>query len=110
VKSTIHWVSAQHALDFEARLYNDLFRRENAGEENEPEDFTASINPNSLEVRTSAKIEPSVKGVEPGSRYQFERIGYFCVDKDSTSEKLVFNRTVTLRDTWAKIEKSQRAS
>ena len=110
VKSTIHWVSAAHAVDFEARLYNDLFRRENAGEENEPEDFTAAINPNSLEIRTSAKIEPSVKGVEPGRRYQFERLGYFCVDKDSTAESLVFNRTATLRDSWAKIEKSQKAS
>ncbi|MFN0169254.1 MAG: glutamine--tRNA ligase/YqeY domain fusion protein [Bryobacteraceae bacterium] len=105
VKSTIHWVSAAHALECEARLYNELFLPEGSG----GEDFTAFFNPNSLEVRVSAKIEPSVKGVPPGSRYQFERLGYFCVDKDSTPEKMVFNRTVSLRDTWAKIEKSQKA-
>ncbi len=106
VKSTIHWVSAAHAVDFEARLYNDLLRQDNESEE-EGADFTASLNPNSLEVRM-AKIEPSVKDAAPGSRYQFERLGYFCVDKDTTPEKLVINRTVTLRDTWAKIEKSQK--
>jgi glutaminyl-tRNA synthetase len=106
VKSTIHWVSAAHAVDFEARLYGDLLRQDNESED-EGADFTASLNPNSLEVRM-AKIEPSVKGAAPGSRYQFERLGYFCVDKDSTPEKLVINRTVTLRDTWAKIEKSQK--
>jgi glutaminyl-tRNA synthetase len=110
VKSTIHWVSAAHALDFEARLYDNLFVDENTGEEDGREDFTASVNPSSLEVRNSAKIEPSVKGVEPGSRFQFERVGYFCVDQDSRPGKLVFNRTVSLRDTWAKIEKSQKAS
>ncbi|MCZ2077255.1 MAG: glutamine--tRNA ligase/YqeY domain fusion protein [Bryobacterales bacterium] len=109
VKSTIHWVSASHALDFEARLYDTLFLDVNTGEENEAEDFTASLNPNSLQVRPSAKIEPSVQGAAPGARYQFERVGYFCVDRDSTPEKLVFNRTVQLRDTWAKIEKSQKA-
>jgi glutaminyl-tRNA synthetase len=110
VKSTIHWVSAPHALDFEARLYESLFLPENPGDENEGQDFTASLNPNSLEVRTSAKIEPSVKGAAPGTRYQFERVGYFCVDKDSTPERPVFNRTVPLRDTWAKIEKSQKST
>ena len=110
VKSTIHWVSAAHALDFEARLYENLLLPESAGGENEGEEFTASLNPNSLEVRASAKIEPGVKGAVPGARYQFERVGYFCVDKDSAPEKLVFNRTVSLRDTWAKIEKSQKAS
>ena len=110
VKSTIHWVSAPHALDFEARLYDNLFLPESAANETDRDDFTASLNPNSLEVRTSAKIEPSVKGAAPGSLYQFERVGYFCVDKNSTSAKLVFNRTVTLRDTWAKIEKAQKAS
>jgi glutaminyl-tRNA synthetase len=110
VKSTIHWVSAPHALDFEARLYDNLFLPESAGDETDRDDFTAPLNPNSLEVRTSAKIEPSVKGAAPGSLYQFERVGYFCVDKNSTSAKLVFNRTVTLRDTWAKIEKAQKAS
>ena len=109
VKSTIHWVSASHALDFEARLYDHLFL-ESDDEENATQDFTASLNPKSLEVRRSAKIEPSVKGAVPGSKYQFERVGYFCVDKDSTAEKMVFNRTAQLRDTWAKIEKSQKAS
>jgi glutaminyl-tRNA synthetase len=109
VKSTIHWVSAAHALDFEARLYNELFLRESPSEENEREDFTALLNPNSLEVRRGAKIEPGVQGVAPGSRFQFERLGYFCVDTDSTPGKLVFNRTVSLRDTWAKIEKAQKA-
>ncbi len=104
VKSTIHWVSAAHALDAEARLYENLFL-EDAGEE---KDFTDTLNPKSLEVRT-AKVEPSVKGAAPGTLYQFERVGYFCVDKDSTPDKPVFNRTVQLRDTWAKIEKAQKA-
>jgi len=108
VKSTIHWVSASDALDFEARLYDTLFLDVNTGEENEAEDFTASLNPNSLQVRPSAKIEPSVKSAAPGTGYQFERVGYFCVDRDSTPKKLVFNRTAQLRDTWAKIEKSQK--
>jgi len=101
VKSTIHLVSASHALDFEARLYESLFLGSNAGEESE-----SDLNPKSLEVRAGAKIEPSVSGASPGAMYQFERVGYFCVDKDSTAKKLVFNRTVQLRDTWAKIEKS----
>ncbi|MBI3207824.1 MAG: glutamine--tRNA ligase/YqeY domain fusion protein [Candidatus Solibacter usitatus] len=105
VKSTIHWVSAAHAMDVEARLYENLFRSEDSAEETEDQDFTATLNPNSLEVRSAVKIEPSVKTAAPGSRYQFERVGYFCVDKDSSPEKLVFNRTVSLKDTWAKIEK-----
>ena len=110
VKSTIHWVSAAHALDVEARLYNDLFVSEKGDDENENTDFTSLLNPNSLEVRPSAKIEPSVKNAAPFTRYQFERLGYFCIDKDSTPEKMVVNRTVSLRDTWAKIEKSQKAA
>ncbi|MCC6366039.1 MAG: glutamine--tRNA ligase/YqeY domain fusion protein [Bryobacterales bacterium] len=109
VKSTIHWVSAAHALDCEARLYDNLFLPEDSAGQGESEDFTARLNPNSLEVR-AARIEPSVRGAAPGSRFQFERLGYFCVDKDSTPEKLIFNRTVGLRDTWAKIEKSQKRS
>ena len=109
VKSTIHWVSAAHAIDAEVRLYDNLFTRENPGENSEGADFTAYINPNSLEVLTSCRLEPSLSGAAPGSRYQFERLGYFCVDPDSTPEKLVFNRTVTLRDTWAKIEKALQA-
>jgi glutaminyl-tRNA synthetase len=106
VKSTIHWVSASRALDFEACLYDHLFQTENDGNETEDEDFIAHLNPKSLEVRPSAKIEPSVKGAKPSTRYQFERLGYFCVDKNSSPEKLIFNLTVRLRDTWAKIEKS----
>ena len=108
VKSTIHWVSAAHAIDAEVRLYDNLFARENPGDESEGLDFTAYLNPNSLEVLTACKLEPSLRGAAPGSRYQFERLGYFCVDPDSTPEKLVFNRTVALRDTWAKIEKAQK--
>ncbi len=102
VKSTIHWVSAEHALDFEARLYENLLLEDEGDAEEKP--FTELLNPNSLEVRT-AKIEPSVSGAAPGDKYQFERIGYFCVDTESTPERLVFNRTVGLRDSWANIEK-----
>ncbi|GIW41160.1 MAG: glutamine--tRNA ligase [Candidatus Binatia bacterium] len=105
VQATIHWVSAAHALDAEVRLYDHLFLKPDPDED---EDFLSSLNPNSLEV-VSAKIEPSVAGAPPGTRYQFERLGYFCVDPDSTPERLVFNRTVTLKDTWARIEKSGKA-
>ncbi len=104
VKSTIHWVSAAHALDSEVRLYDNLFTKENPSEVEEGQDFTANLNPNSLEVVTTSKVEPSLRDAAPGARYQFERLGYFCVDPDSTSEKLVFNRTIGLRDTWAKLE------
>ena len=103
VKSTIHWVSAEHALDMEARLYESLF----LDAVDEEQDFTASLNPKSL-VTMAGKVEPSVAGVAAGSRFQFERVGYFCADPDSTPERPVFNRTVPLRDTWAKIDKSQR--
>ena len=103
VKSTIHWVSAAHALDMEARLYENLFLAESDGDD----DFLASLNPNSL-VPMAGKIEPSVKSAPAGTRYQFERVGYFCIDPDSTTEKPVFNRTVALRDTWAKIDKAQK--
>lgn len=108
VKSTIHWVSAAHAIDAEVRLYDHLFTRENPGDDSEGLDFTAYLNPSSLEILTSAKLEPSLLGAAPGSRYQFERLGYFCVDPDSTPERPVFNRTEPLRDTWAKIEKAQK--
>jgi glutaminyl-tRNA synthetase len=108
VKSTIHWVSAAHAVAAEVRLYDNLFARENPNEETEGRDFTANLNPNSLEVVPDAKLEPSLSNAKPGAGYQFERLGYFCVDKDSTPEKLVVNRTVTLRDTWARIEKAQK--
>ncbi|HYL76369.1 MAG TPA: glutamine--tRNA ligase/YqeY domain fusion protein [Bryobacteraceae bacterium] len=107
VKSTIHWVSAEHALDAEVRLYDNLFTCENPNVAPEGQDFLANLNPNSLEVVT-AKVEPSLRGAAPGSRYQFERVGYFAVDLDTTPEKLVFNRTVALRDTWAKIEKKSK--
>jgi glutaminyl-tRNA synthetase len=108
VKATIHWVSAAHAVDAEVRLYDTLFSRENPGTDSEGLDFTAYLNPNSLEVVPAAKLEPGLAGAAPGTRYQFERLGYFCVDRDSAPEKLVFNRTVTLRDAWAKIEKAQK--
>jgi len=108
VKSTMHWVSASHAVDAEARLYNQLFTRENPGDESDGSRFTDHLNPNSLEVLTGCKVEPSLAGAALGSRYQFERLGYFCVDPDSTPERPVFNRTVPLRDTWARIQKSQQ--
>jgi glutaminyl-tRNA synthetase len=108
VKSTIHWVSAAHAIDAEARLYETLFTREDPNEVAEGGDFTDNLNPNSLEVLSGCKLEPSLCAAAPGSRYQFERLGYFCVDPDTTPEKLIFNRTVALRDTWAKIEKRSK--
>ncbi len=98
-KATLHWVSAAHALPAEARLYDRLFNEERP-------DNDSPINPNSLEVVRSCQVEPSLKSAKPSDRFQFERIGYFCVDPDSKDDALVFNRTVTLRDTWAKIEKS----
>ena len=98
-KATLHWVSAEHALDVEVRLYDRLFLSE------DPEasgDFLADINPNALEVIEHARVEPTVHGAAVASRYQFERLGYFCVDPDSSAERLVFNRIVTLKDSWAK--------
>jgi glutaminyl-tRNA synthetase len=89
------------------RVYENLFSKENPSEVAEGEDFTANLNPLSLEVITNAKLEPSLAGSAAGSRYQFERLGYFCVDPDSASGKLVFNRTVALKDTWARVEKKQ---
>ena len=110
VKATLHWVSAAHALEAEVRLYDHLFVKANPSDDEEGVDFAASLNPQSLEVLKSCRVEPSLAGAAPGGRYQFERLGYFCVDPvDSTPEALVFNRTVTLRDTWAKIEKTQQA-
>jgi glutaminyl-tRNA synthetase len=104
VKSTIHWVSAEHAVDAEVRIYETLFNREDPNVVPEGQDFTVNLNPDSLEVVTGAKLEPSLRDAAPGNRYQFERLGYFAVDPDSSPQKLVFNRTVALRDTWAKIE------
>ena len=108
VKSTIHWVSAAHAVDAEVRLYENLFAKENPNEIEEGQDFTANLNPHSLDVLTDAKVEPSLRDAEIRSRYQFERLGYFSVDKDSSAEKLVFNRTIGLRDTWSKIERREK--
>lgn len=107
VKGTLHWVSAEHAIPAEVRLYETLFSTENPMDTEEGEDFTANINPHSLEVIENAFIEPSVKGAAVGTTYQFERLGYFTVDPDSTDEKLVFNRTVTLKDTWSKIKNNK---
>ncbi len=107
VKSTIHWVSAEHAVDAEVRIYENLFTKENPSEVEEGQDFTANLNPSSLEAITDAKLEPSLAHAAVGSRYQFERLGYFCVDLESRAGKLVFNRTVALKDTWAKVEKKQ---
>ena len=101
MKATLHWVSAIHALDVEVRLYDRLFSSET------PEatgDYHSDLNPSSLTVLDHARVEPSVADAPPGTRYQFERLGYFTVDPDSTPGKLVFNRTVTLKDTWARIE------
>jgi glutaminyl-tRNA synthetase len=98
-KATLHWVSAAHAVPAEVRLYDRLFNEERP-------DNDSPINPNSLEIVRSCQVEPSLKSKKAGDRVQFERIGYFCVDPDSRPDALVFNRTVTLRDTWAKIEKS----
>ncbi|MBL7179831.1 MAG: glutamine--tRNA ligase/YqeY domain fusion protein [Desulfobacterales bacterium] len=107
VKATLHWVSVAHAVEAEVRLYDHLFSVPNPADVTEGGDFKDHVNPNSLETLTGCKLEPSLAGAAPGSRYQFERLGYFCVDTvDSTSQRLVFNRTVTLRDTWAKIEKA----
>ena len=108
VKGTLHWVSAAHALPAEVRLYDYLFTKSDPAEILEAGDFKVYLNPSSLEALTACKIEPSVAGTEAGSRYQFLRLGYFCVDPDSTSEKMVFNRTVALRDTWAKLDGSQK--
>ena len=105
VKSTIHWVSAAHAIDAEVRLYDNLFTTEDP---NQGDDFRANLNPKSLEVLTGAKLEPSLAQAPVQGHYQFERLGYFCVDPDSAPGKPVFNRTLPLRDTWAKIEKREK--
>jgi len=106
VKSTIHWVSVQHAVRAEVRLYEQLFAVERP---DEIENTDSILNPNSLEVLTDCCLEPSLAEAKPGDKFQFERTGYFCTDPDSTPGNLVFNRTVTLRDTWAKIEKSNKS-
>lgn len=109
VKATLHWVSAPHAVAAEVRLYDRLFLRPNPEAEKDGTDFKTYLNPDSLKTLTSCRVEPTLSGAPPGSRFQFERLGYFCVDPvDSSDEKLVFNRTVTLRDQWAKIQKAQQ--
>jgi len=110
VKATIHWVSAEHAVAAEVRLYDNLFLAPNPAGEEEGRDFTENLNPSSLEVLTECRLEPGISSAKPGDRFQFERLGYFCVDPDSGPEGLVFNRTVQLRDTWAKIEKAGKGN
>ncbi|MFH1046422.1 MAG: glutamine--tRNA ligase/YqeY domain fusion protein [Candidatus Omnitrophota bacterium] len=110
VKATLHWVSAKHALNAQVRLYDHLFTQRDPGNVPEAEDWKVYLNPHSLEMLNDCKLEPSLKGALPVSRYQFERLGYFTVDTDSTGENPVFNRTVTLKDTWAKIEKKEGIS
>jgi glutaminyl-tRNA synthetase len=110
VKGTLHWVSAEHALDAEVRLYEHLFTRPDPEDVPEGADWRANLNPDSLQVVAGCKVEPSLAGAAPGTRCQFLRQGYFCVDPDSSGAGLVFNRTVTLKDTWAKIEKGAKGS
>jgi glutaminyl-tRNA synthetase len=103
VKATIHWVSAPHAVQAEVRLYDHLFAVEDPDDVPEGADWLANINASSLERLVACRVEPSLAGAKIGERYQFERLGYFCVDRDSTDQRIVFNRSVTLRDTWAKV-------
>jgi glutaminyl-tRNA synthetase len=107
VKATIHWVSAAHAIEAEVRLYDRLFNSPQPGDEDDRRDYKASLNPNSLEVLRACRLEPGLKGAAPFSHFQFERLGYFSVDPDSTAGRLVFNRAVPLRDTWARIKDQQ---
>ena len=109
VKSTIHWVSAAHAISAEIRLYDKLFAKADPGNVEEGEDVLDNLNPDSLEIVTGAKLEPSLANANVGERFQFERVGYFCVDPDSAPGNLVFNRTLPLKDSWAKIEKKAGA-
>ena len=102
VKATLHWVSAAHAQQAEVRLYDNLFLVPNPEDAPPGKDFTANLNPNSLEVLAACRVEPGLASAKPGERFQFERQGYFCVDPDAAGGGLVFNRTVALRDTWAK--------
>jgi glutaminyl-tRNA synthetase len=108
VKSTIHWVSAEHACQAEVRLYDHLFLKPDPDDVPAGEDYRANLNPSSLVVLPQCFVEPGLAGAEAGSRFQFERLGYFCVDPDSTPDRPVFNRTVSLKDTWAKIERAGR--
>ncbi len=105
VKATIHWVSAPHSLAAECRLYDHLFTKPDPDDVPEGQDFTANLNPNSLQTLSACRVEPSLAAAKPGERFQFERLGYFCVDPDTSAGRLVFNRAVTLKDEWAKIQK-----
>jgi glutaminyl-tRNA synthetase len=107
VKATLHWVSAAESLNAEVRLYDKLFVSENP-EAAQAKDFINNINPDSLKVLSNCRVEKSLAKTKPLDRFQFERLGYFCTDKDSTAEKLIFNRTVSLRDTWARIQKQRQ--
>jgi glutaminyl-tRNA synthetase len=109
VKSTMHWVSARHAINSEIRLYDKLFTKPDPSDVEEGQDVLSNLNPDSLEVLADAKLEPSLAAAKPGDQFQFERVGYFCFDPDSTPTNLVFNRTLPLKDTWAKIEKKAGA-
>ena len=104
VKGTLHWVSAAHSIEAEVRLYDRLFSNEDPTDVEPGGSFLDGLCPDSLECIGAARVEPSLAGAEPGSRVQFERLGYYCVDPDSSAERLVFNRAVTLRDSWAKIK------
>ncbi|MBL7211299.1 MAG: glutamine--tRNA ligase/YqeY domain fusion protein [Desulfobacteraceae bacterium] len=109
VKATLHWVSASHSQEAEVRIYDHLFTKEHPTDDKEVSDFKIHLNPNSLEALTSCRVEPGLRDAPPGSRFQFERLGYFCVDSvDSTDAGLIFNRTVSLKDSWAKIQKAQK--
>jgi glutaminyl-tRNA synthetase len=108
VKATLHWVSAQYSISAEVRLYDRLFTCENPLKTEDGQEFTANLNPGSLKIARDCRLEPSLKVVSPGEIYQFERLGYFCVDPDSTENMPVFNRTVTLRDQWAKIKNADK--
>jgi len=109
VKSTMHWVSKAHALTAEIRLYDKLFLKPDPNDVEEGADVLSNLNPNSLEIVTGAALEPSLANAAPGAPYQFERVGYFCLDQDTQGGKLVFNRTLPLKDSWAKIEKKAGA-
>ena len=108
VKATLHWVSTEHAGEAEVRLYDHLFVKEDPHDIDEGQYYLENLNPSSIEEIEVCKVEPSLMKAKTGGRYQFERLGYFCVDKDSTDKKPVFNRTVTLRDTWARIQKGNK--
>ena len=107
VKSTIHWVSAEHAIEAEVRLYENLFLTEDPNDSSRGQEWTENLNPKSLEVVAHPKLEPSLKHAKAGTSYQFERLGYFCLDRDATPDKPIFNRTLGLRDSYAKIDKAK---